>query len=177
MKMVFDCGEDKLDVELLSLCINLAANKNNAQVICEGRSSKERTRIFYPTPCCWRSFTSSPPFLPVAVGNGLKMLMKRAVKLKDGLVMKMIRNLSQHNGPTKSLFLVSSCKLNRSVFPVRCHRVKGYSSLPLPLFTVCFSTVTHKQCWASVSEILMSYFLHITHKKKSNITTSLITGY
>ncbi|XP_038570903.1 kinesin-associated protein 3a isoform X1 [Micropterus salmoides] len=73
MKMVFDCGEDKLDVELLSLCINLAANKNNAQVICEG--------------------------------NGLKMLMKRAVKLKDGLVMKMIRNLSQHNGPTKSLFL------------------------------------------------------------------------
>lgn len=34
--------------------------------------------------------------------------MKRALKLKDVLVMKMIRNLSQHNGPTKSLFLVSS---------------------------------------------------------------------
>uniref|UniRef100_A0A7N8YBR5 Kinesin-associated protein 3a n=1 Tax=Mastacembelus armatus TaxID=205130 RepID=A0A7N8YBR5_9TELE len=39
------------------------------------------------------------------VRTGLKMLMKRAVKLKDVLVMKMIRNLSQHNGPTKSLFL------------------------------------------------------------------------
>ncbi|XP_072244923.1 kinesin-associated protein 3a [Leuresthes tenuis] len=38
-------------------------------------------------------------------GSGLKMLMKRALKLKDVLVMKMIRNLSQHNGPTKSLFL------------------------------------------------------------------------
>uniref|UniRef100_A0A7N8YB68 Kinesin-associated protein 3a n=1 Tax=Mastacembelus armatus TaxID=205130 RepID=A0A7N8YB68_9TELE len=73
MKMVFDRGEEKIDVELISLCINLAANKSNAQVMCEG--------------------------------TGLKMLMKRAVKLKDVLVMKMIRNLSQHNGPTKSLFL------------------------------------------------------------------------
>uniref|UniRef100_A0A4W6D4T1 Kinesin-associated protein 3a n=1 Tax=Lates calcarifer TaxID=8187 RepID=A0A4W6D4T1_LATCA len=73
MKMVFDCGEEKMEAELISLCINLAANKSNAQVICEG--------------------------------NGLKMLMKRAVKMKDVLVMKMIRNLSQHNGPTKSLFL------------------------------------------------------------------------
>uniref|UniRef100_UPI0037E969BD kinesin-associated protein 3a n=1 Tax=Semicossyphus pulcher TaxID=241346 RepID=UPI0037E969BD len=72
MKMVFDCGE-KMDVELISLCINLAANKSNAQVVCEG--------------------------------NGLKMLMKRAVKMKDVLVMKMIRNLSQHSGQTKSLFL------------------------------------------------------------------------
>ncbi|TNN74772.1 Kinesin-associated protein 3 [Liparis tanakae] len=72
--MVFDCGEKKMDVELISLCINLAANKSNAKVICEG--------------------------------NGLKMLMKRAVKLKDVLVTKMIRNLSQHSGPTKSLFLV-----------------------------------------------------------------------
>ncbi|KAM9408382.1 kinesin-associated protein 3a [Pholidichthys leucotaenia] len=72
MKMVYDCV-DQMDVELISLCINLAANKSNAQVICEG--------------------------------NGLKMLMKRALNMKDVLVMKMIRNLSQHNGPTKSLFL------------------------------------------------------------------------
>ncbi|XP_074524385.1 kinesin-associated protein 3a isoform X2 [Halichoeres trimaculatus] len=72
MRMLFDCGE-RLDVELISLCINLAANKSNAQLVCEG--------------------------------NGLKMLMKRAVKMKDVLVMKMIRNLSQHSGQTKSLFL------------------------------------------------------------------------
>lgn len=38
-------------------------------------------------------------------GNGLKMLMRRALKQKDVLVMKMIRNLSQHSGPTKTLFL------------------------------------------------------------------------
>ncbi|XP_051926084.1 kinesin-associated protein 3a [Hippocampus zosterae] len=73
MKMIYDVGDQKMDFELVSLCINLAANKLNAQVMCEG--------------------------------NGLKMLMKRSVKLKDVLLMKMIRNISQHAGPTKSLFL------------------------------------------------------------------------
>ncbi|KAM4738542.1 kinesin-associated protein 3a [Anableps anableps] len=73
MKMVLGCREDQLDVELVSLCINLAANRSNAQIFCEG--------------------------------NGLKMLMKRALKLKDVLVMKMIRNLSQHGGAIKNLFL------------------------------------------------------------------------
>ncbi|XP_061594997.1 kinesin-associated protein 3a [Cololabis saira] len=72
MKLVFDC-EEEMDVELISLCINLAANKTNAQIICEG--------------------------------NGLKMLMKRSLEMKDVLVMKMIRNLSQHSGHTKNLFL------------------------------------------------------------------------
>nr|XP_020480748.1 kinesin-associated protein 3-like isoform X2 [Monopterus albus] len=38
-------------------------------------------------------------------GNGLKMLMKRALKMKDCLLMKMIRNISQHDGPTKPLFI------------------------------------------------------------------------
>ena len=40
-------------------------------------------------------------------GNGLKMVMKRALKMKDCLLMKMIRNISQHDGPTKALFIVS----------------------------------------------------------------------
>lgn len=35
------------------------------------------------------------------------MLMKRALKTKDCLLMKMIRNISQHDGPTKPLFIVS----------------------------------------------------------------------
>lgn len=73
MKMVFDCGEERIEAELISFCINLAANKRNAQIICEG--------------------------------NGLKMLMKRALKLKDTLLMKMVRNISQHDGPTKNLFI------------------------------------------------------------------------
>uniref|UniRef100_A0A8C7SXJ8 Kinesin-associated protein 3a n=1 Tax=Oncorhynchus mykiss TaxID=8022 RepID=A0A8C7SXJ8_ONCMY len=73
MKMLFECGESHMEPELIAFCINLAANKRNAQVICEG--------------------------------NGLKMLMKRGLKLKDVLIMKMIRNLSQHDGPTKNLFI------------------------------------------------------------------------
>ncbi|KAK7945363.1 hypothetical protein WMY93_001091 [Mugilogobius chulae] len=65
--------EEEFEIELISICINLAANKRNAQVMCEG--------------------------------NGLKMLMKRALKMKDCLLMKMIRNISQHDGPTKALFI------------------------------------------------------------------------
>lgn len=67
---------EKTDIELLSLCINLSANKRNAQIVCDGK--------------------------------GLKMLMKRAFKFRDPLLMKMIRNISQHDGPTKNLFVVSS---------------------------------------------------------------------
>lgn len=45
MKMVFDCGDEKMDVELISLIINLAANKNNAQVVCEGTRKDEHTLL------------------------------------------------------------------------------------------------------------------------------------
>ncbi|XP_018609807.1 kinesin-associated protein 3a isoform X1 [Scleropages formosus] len=73
MKMLSECAEERVDTELISFCINLAANKRNAQLMCEG--------------------------------NGMKMLMKRALKLKDPLLMKMIRNISQHDGATKQLFI------------------------------------------------------------------------
>ncbi|XP_078263695.1 kinesin-associated protein 3a isoform X2 [Rhinoraja longicauda] len=73
MKMLFECAEEHIDMELISFCINLASNKRNAQLICEG--------------------------------NGLKLLMKRAFKFKDSLLMKMIRNISQHEGQSKDLFI------------------------------------------------------------------------
>lgn len=73
MQMLYEHGEEDFEIELISICINLAANKRNAQLMCEG--------------------------------NGLKMLMKRALKMKDCLLMKMIRNISQHDGPTKALFI------------------------------------------------------------------------
>ncbi|XP_069794326.1 kinesin-associated protein 3a isoform X7 [Narcine bancroftii] len=73
MKMLFECPGEHIDMELISFCINLASNKRNAQLICEG--------------------------------NGLKILMKRALKFKDSLLMKMIRNISQHEGQTKELFI------------------------------------------------------------------------
>uniref|UniRef100_K7G3A4 Kinesin associated protein 3 n=1 Tax=Pelodiscus sinensis TaxID=13735 RepID=K7G3A4_PELSI len=73
MKMLFEFPDERIDLELISFCINLAANKRNVQLICEG--------------------------------NGLKLLMKRALKFKDPLLMKMIRNISQHDEPTKNLFI------------------------------------------------------------------------
>lgn len=75
MKLLLESQEPQADLELMALCINLAANKRNAQLICEN--------------------------------NGLRVLMKRAFKFKDPLLMKMIRNISQHDGPTKTLFIVS----------------------------------------------------------------------
>ncbi|CAG5115680.1 unnamed protein product, partial [Candidula unifasciata] len=72
MKMLLQ-SPGKIDIKLMALCINLAANKRTAQIICEGQ--------------------------------GLKMLMKRAFKFTDPLLMKMIRNLSQHSGSTKALFI------------------------------------------------------------------------
>jgi len=66
-------------IEVLALCINLAANARCAQLICEG--------------------------------PGLKLLMRRAFKLKDSMLMKMIRNISMHDGPTKALFIVRCCSI------------------------------------------------------------------
>ena len=43
----------------------------------------------------------------ICENNGLRFLMKREFKFKDPLVMKMIRNISQHDGPTKTMFIVS----------------------------------------------------------------------
>ena len=79
MQMMLECPGDRIDLELIALGINLAANKRNAQLICEG--------------------------------PGLRLLMRRAFKFNDPLLLKMIRNISQHDGPTKSQFLVSAGKL------------------------------------------------------------------
>lgn len=75
MQMMLECPGDRIDLELIALAINLAANKRNAQLICEG--------------------------------PGLKLLMRRAFKFNDPLLVKMIRNISQHEGPTKAQFVVS----------------------------------------------------------------------
>lgn len=75
MQMMLECPGDRIDLELIALGINLAANKRNAQLMCEG--------------------------------PGLKLLMRRAFKFNDPLLLKMIRNISQHEGPTKAQFVVS----------------------------------------------------------------------
>ena len=73
MRMILEAKEEQVDLEVMALGINLAANKRNAQLICEG--------------------------------HGLRMLMQRAFHYQDALVMKMIRNISQHDGVTKNLFI------------------------------------------------------------------------
>ena len=40
-------------------------------------------------------------------GSGLRLLMRKALQTKDPFFMKLIRNISQHEGPTKILFVVS----------------------------------------------------------------------
>lgn len=74
--MLLETKGERLPLELVALAINLAANKRNAQLICEG--------------------------------SGLRLLMKRAFKFKDPLLLKMARNISQHDGPTKEQFVVST---------------------------------------------------------------------
>jgi hypothetical protein len=73
MKIILQCCDDQVDLEIMALAINLAANKRNAQLICEG--------------------------------NGLRLLMQRAFTYQDPLIIKMIRNISQHDGVTKTLFI------------------------------------------------------------------------
>lgn len=38
MQMLYDHGGEEIEAELISICINLAANKRNAQLMCEGKS-------------------------------------------------------------------------------------------------------------------------------------------
>lgn len=38
MQMLFEHGKERIDTELISFCINLAANKRNAQIMCEGEN-------------------------------------------------------------------------------------------------------------------------------------------
>lgn len=73
IRLILECPTDKVEIELIALAINLACNKRNAQIICEG--------------------------------NGLRLLMRKALKFSDPLLLKMIRNISQHDGPTKHQFI------------------------------------------------------------------------
>ena len=39
-------------------------------------------------------------------GAGLRLLMRRVLKSCDPLLMKVVRNIARHDGPTKKMFLV-----------------------------------------------------------------------
>nr|XP_034300239.1 kinesin-associated protein 3 isoform X1 [Crassostrea gigas] len=73
----------------------------------------------------------------ICEGQGLKMLMKRAFKYRHPLLMKMIRNLSQHDGPTKNLFVDYISDLAQAVlneededFGLECLGILGNLTIP-----------------------------------------------
>ncbi|CAG0913778.1 unnamed protein product [Notodromas monacha] len=80
MKFLLDSDEDDPGMEVMALIINLAANRKNAALICGTVGSSRE-------------------------GLGLKLLLHRAFKTDDPLIMKIIRNIAQHDGPTKHLFI------------------------------------------------------------------------
>ncbi|XP_045119018.1 kinesin-associated protein 3-like isoform X2 [Portunus trituberculatus] len=105
MKLVLNSPEPMVPLELMALAVNLAANKRNAQLICEGA--------------------------------GLKLLMKRVLKYRDPLLTKMIRNIAQHEGPTRVLFtefVGDLCEVvsggESDEFVLECVGVLGNLSLP-----------------------------------------------
>ena len=73
MQLILQSKEERLPIDLMALCINLAASQANVEAICENR--------------------------------GLDILMKRFSKTHDPLLLKMIRNISIHDGSVKELFL------------------------------------------------------------------------
>ena len=78
MKLIIDCKEERLEPEIIALTINLALNPGCAEQLCDYKH-----------------------------GKGLKLLMKRAYKYKDPLIMKVIRNISSHSSPDiKNQFVV-----------------------------------------------------------------------
>jgi hypothetical protein len=106
MKMILETSDDQVSLEVMALGINLAANKRNAQLICEG--------------------------------HGLRVLMQRAFHYQDALVMKMIRNISQHDGTaTKNLFIEFIGDIADAVqradspdFVVECVGILGNLTIP-----------------------------------------------
>ena len=118
MKMLLDPGDKQQqqqpDIEVMALCINLAANARCAQLICEG--------------------------------TGLKLLMRRAFKNKDAMLMKMIRNISMHDGPTKALFIVRITSLhNQATVLLACEKLGVGMLVAMFLLQICasFSSSCH----------------------------------
>nr|XP_042903737.1 kinesin-associated protein 3 isoform X1 [Parasteatoda tepidariorum]XP_042903739.1 kinesin-associated protein 3 isoform X3 [Parasteatoda tepidariorum]XP_042903740.1 kinesin-associated protein 3 isoform X1 [Parasteatoda tepidariorum] len=107
MKMIVEHSDTVLPKYLIALAVNLAANKRNAQLMCEN--------------------------------DGLRRLVERAFHYQDCLLLKMIRNISQHDGPTKILFVAFAdlfCEaIHRSTgknddFVLECVGIMGNLTIP-----------------------------------------------
>ncbi|GLH01305.1 Uncharacterized protein GBIM_07474 [Gryllus bimaculatus] len=104
MSMLLESSEEEEHMELIALCINLAINKRNAQMMVEN--------------------------------NRLQCLMERAFRNQDSLIMKMIRNIAQHEG-TKQNFVEFVGDIAQAIvrcenedFVVECVGVLGNMTIP-----------------------------------------------
>nr|CAD7425413.1 unnamed protein product [Timema monikensis] len=104
MSMLLDSSEEEANLELIALCINLAINKRNAQMMVEN--------------------------------NRLQNLMTRAFRNQDSLLMKMLRNIAQHDS-TKQSFVEFVGDIAKAIgvcenedFVVECVGVLGNMTLP-----------------------------------------------
>lgn len=82
MKSIVECQNEQVDLELIALGINLALNNKCAVQMAEFNKKK-----------------------------GVRLLIKRAFKFKDSLVMKMIRNMSQHDEIKDQFCVIKTCLL------------------------------------------------------------------
>lgn len=107
VKMITEHPDATLPKYLIALAVNLAANRRNAQLMCEN--------------------------------DGLRRLVERSFQYQDCLLLKMIRNISQHDGPTKILFVGFAdifCEaIHRSTgkndeFIIECLGVMGNLTIP-----------------------------------------------
>ncbi|XP_012871006.1 PREDICTED: kinesin-associated protein 3 [Dipodomys ordii] len=109
LNLSFDTGlrNKMVQVGLLPKLTALLGNENYKQIamcVLYHISMDDRFKSMFAYTDCIPQLNAGN-FLLFVSGNGLKMLMKRALKFKDPLLMKMIRNISQHDGPTKKLFI------------------------------------------------------------------------
>lgn len=89
MKAILETEGEQVDLEVIALGINLALNNK----------------------CAIKMFEYSKK-------KGLRYMMKRAFKFKDPLVMKMIRNMSQHDELKKQF-----CVSHRSIISFFYHKL------------------------------------------------------
>ena len=73
----------------------------------------------------------------ICEGHGLRVLMQRAFHYQDALIMKMVRNISQHDGMTKTLFVEFIADIADAVqradleeFRVECLGILGNLNIP-----------------------------------------------
>ncbi|XP_019620745.1 PREDICTED: LOW QUALITY PROTEIN: kinesin-associated protein 3-like [Branchiostoma belcheri] len=148
MKMVLECPDKQVDLELVALCINLyyllyyltcclTCCLTCSQVMKMVLECPDKQVDLELVALCINLAINKRNAQLVCEGSGLKLLMKRAFKTKDPLLMKMVRNISQHDGPTKGMFVEYVADLANAIkncedddFVIECLGILGNLTIP-----------------------------------------------